>query len=227
LEVPAGTLTRAEGDVHPFGNPHYLTDPLNGKIVAETVAAALSRARPAHAAYFAQRKQAFAHALDEAIFGSALVDLVGSKKLDRLTRSGELTKFLADQREGGTPLADKLGGWLGRMQPLRGAKLVFYHKSYSYFVERFGLIADAYVEQKPGIQPGPEHLAALVAQMRRDHVPIVATHPFYDSKIAKLVADKGGAKLVVLPLNVGGMPGATDYFKFFDVVIESLTRAQK
>src|SRR5437899_2929922 len=34
MEVPTGPVSRAEGDVHPFGNPHYLTDPTNAEIVA-------------------------------------------------------------------------------------------------------------------------------------------------------------------------------------------------
>src|ERR1700740_3617017 len=31
LEIPNGNITRAMGDVHPSGNPHYWTDPENGK----------------------------------------------------------------------------------------------------------------------------------------------------------------------------------------------------
>lgn len=227
LEVPSGTVTRAEGDVHPFGNPHYATDPLNGKIVAATIAAALSRARPSDAAYFADHLKSFQQAVDRAMFGPELLDLVGGKKLDRLARSGELMTFLGNERADGVPLVDKLGGWLGKIKALRGEKLVLYHKSFSYFLDRFGLTAAAYVEPKPGIQPGPEHLAELVTLIRHDHIKVVATHPFYDEKIAKLVADKGGAKLVVLPLSVGGVRGADDYFKFFDVVTNSLLRAAK
>ena len=34
LELPQGQVTRAEGDVHPLGNPHYWLDPENGKTVA-------------------------------------------------------------------------------------------------------------------------------------------------------------------------------------------------
>jgi zinc/manganese transport system substrate-binding protein len=227
LEVPTGTVTRAEGDVHPFGNPHYTTDPLNGKLIAETIAAAFERARPADTAYFEARKKAFIASVDEAMFGKQLVELVGGKKLDRLARAGELEKFLASEAPGGTSLAGKLGGWLAKMAPLRGTKLVFYHKSYTYFVERFGLIVPDYVELKAGIQPGPAHLAELVSAMRRDHIGVLATHPFYDEKIAKLVADKGGARLVVLPLDVGGVKGADDYLKLFDVVTSALTGAGK
>ncbi len=225
IEVPTGQVTRAEGDVHPYGNPHYMTDPLNGKLVAETIAAAFSNARPADAAYFDARKKAFQRAIDEATFGKELVELVGGKKLDRLARAGELEPFLASESASGASLATKLGGWLGKMKALHGAKVVFYHKSYSYFCERFGLAVDGYVELKPGIQPGPSHLAELVTAMRRDGVKLVATHAFYDEKIAKLVADKGGAPLVTLPLNVGGSKGADDYIRFFDVVTDALTRA--
>jgi ABC-type Zn uptake system ZnuABC Zn-binding protein ZnuA len=223
LEVPSGQVTRAEGDVHPFGNPHYLTDPLNGVIVAQTIADAFARARPADGTYFDGRKKAFQNSVYEHLFGKALMELVGGKKLDRLARAGELDKFLGDQSQGGAKL--ELGGWLGKMKPLAGAQVVFYHKSYTYFVERFGLRAENFVELKAGIQPGPSHLADVVSVMRRDKIGILATHPFYDEKIAKLVADKAGAKLVVLPLEVGGVKGASDYLSFFDVVTSTLIGA--
>ena len=38
LEIPQGQITRAEGDVHPLGNPHYWLDPENGKLVAKEIA---------------------------------------------------------------------------------------------------------------------------------------------------------------------------------------------
>jgi zinc/manganese transport system substrate-binding protein len=223
LEVPTGTMTRAEGDVHAFGNPHYTTDPLNGKLIADTIAAALSRARPADSAYFEARKKAFQGRLDDAMFGKELVELAGGKKLERLARAGELEAFLASGST--SDLSAKLGGWAARMAPLRGTKAVFYHKSYSYFIARFGLRVSDFVELKPGIQPGPGHLAELVSTMRRDNVKLLATHPFYDEKIGKLVADKAGARLVVLPLNVAGIKGADDYLKMFDGVVDTLTRA--
>ena len=45
LERPTGTVTRAMGDVHPFGNPHYWLDPENGRIIARAIAARLTHAR--------------------------------------------------------------------------------------------------------------------------------------------------------------------------------------
>jgi zinc/manganese transport system substrate-binding protein len=88
------------------------------------------------------------------------------------------------------------------MAPLRGKKVVFYHRSYSYFAQRFDLSVVGYVELKPGIQPGPSHLADVVTMLTREMVKVVVAHPFNDQKIARIVAEKGGASLVTLPLDV-------------------------
>ena len=59
LEIPQGTVTRAEGDVHPLGNPHYWLDPDNGRRIAKGIAAKLADSDPGDAAYFQQRFQDF------------------------------------------------------------------------------------------------------------------------------------------------------------------------
>jgi len=66
LDIPTGQVTRAEGDVHPQGNPHYWLDPENGKIVAREVADKLSELRPNDRSVFDQRQTAFAGRIDEA-----------------------------------------------------------------------------------------------------------------------------------------------------------------
>ena len=55
LEIPQGQITRAMGDVHPFGNPHYWLDPGNGRRVAQAIQAKLTELSPGDAAYFASR----------------------------------------------------------------------------------------------------------------------------------------------------------------------------
>jgi zinc/manganese transport system substrate-binding protein len=59
LDIPTGTVTRAMGDVHPLGNPHYWLDPDNGRRIAKGLAAKLSEMDPPDAAYFQQRFQDF------------------------------------------------------------------------------------------------------------------------------------------------------------------------
>jgi zinc/manganese transport system substrate-binding protein len=59
LNRPAGTVTRAMGDVHPFGNPHYWTDPNNGRVIARSIARKLSELDPAGSSTYQQNLAAF------------------------------------------------------------------------------------------------------------------------------------------------------------------------
>jgi zinc/manganese transport system substrate-binding protein len=66
LEVPTGQVTRAMGDVHPLGNPHYWMDPENGKRIGKEIADKLSELRPNDKAYFQQQLADFTTRLDAA-----------------------------------------------------------------------------------------------------------------------------------------------------------------
>ena len=63
LEPPT-RIDRSEGDIHPKGNPHYNLDPVNGKVIAETIAAALSRNSPQHQETFQKNLKAYLAELD-------------------------------------------------------------------------------------------------------------------------------------------------------------------
>src|SRR5436190_16722438 len=55
LEIPTGQITRAMGDVHPSGNPHYWLEPGNGRKIAQTIKEKLAQLLPADRAFFEQR----------------------------------------------------------------------------------------------------------------------------------------------------------------------------
>ncbi len=59
LDIPAGQITRAMGDVHPLGNPHYWLEPGNGRRIAEAIRGKFSELSSADAAYFTQRYKDF------------------------------------------------------------------------------------------------------------------------------------------------------------------------
>jgi zinc/manganese transport system substrate-binding protein len=69
LEKPAGTVNRAEGDVHPLGNPHYYADPKNLEVVAHHLAEVFSKLDPANAADYAANAQAFDRKMEESLAG--------------------------------------------------------------------------------------------------------------------------------------------------------------
>ena len=67
LDLPTGEITRAMGDVHPQGNPHYWLDPENGRRMAQAIAAKLAELDAPNGAYYKQRAQDFDARLSAAV----------------------------------------------------------------------------------------------------------------------------------------------------------------
>jgi len=67
LEKPVGTVSRAEGDIHPLGNPHYYTDPKDLEIVADHLAKVFSQLDPANAADYAANAKAFGERMEASL----------------------------------------------------------------------------------------------------------------------------------------------------------------
>jgi len=59
LQRPTTQVTRAMGDVHPYGNPHYWTDPENGRVIARSIAARLTQLDPSGRDTYAKDLAAF------------------------------------------------------------------------------------------------------------------------------------------------------------------------
>ena len=224
LEVPV-TISRLGGDVHPYGNPHYLADPLNAEVVAGTIAAALTAVDPDGAALYEEGRKQFVGRLHEAMFGRELVDMVGGAKLSREAMAGNLDAFLDGTSVGGAPLRSRLGGWLARMQAVKGEAVVTYHRDYTYYVARFGIRDVDNVEPKPGIQPSAKHIQELVAALTGSEVRVILTRPYVEHRSTDLLAEKTGVTVVTLPLEVGGLPGANDFISLYDIVVDQIAEA--
>ncbi|MBM3839552.1 MAG: zinc ABC transporter substrate-binding protein [Verrucomicrobia bacterium] len=121
----------------------------------------------------------------------------------------------------------KLAEWTKRMEPLRGLKVVTYHKSFSYFLERFGLELAGTIEPKPGIEPSPTHINALIPRAKEEGVKLVLVEPCRPRKTPEYVAGSIGAKLLILPTSVGGNAKVKDYIDLFDYDIGQIVEALK
>lgn len=94
LDVPAGPVDRSGGDVHPAGNPHFLTDPARAVDVAAAIAARLSEIDPGGREGFARRLDDFRRRVEVATarWRAELAPLAGH---EILTHHRTLTYFLA------------------------------------------------------------------------------------------------------------------------------------
>ena len=220
LDRPGGPVDRSQGDVHPYGNPHYLLDPVNGIKVAALVRDRLAALRPDQGEKLKSRFAAFAKRVGTALYGDAIASKYDVEKLDVLADAGTLDQFLASQGD-----AAKLGGWLARMKPARGAKAVDDHPIWAYFTRRFGLEVVGHMEPKPGIQPTTKQLGMLVEMMKRDGVKLILASAYYDPRHARFLADQTGAKIANLANQVGARPGTDDYVAMIDYDVEEVLTA--
>ncbi|MFQ5504976.1 MAG: metal ABC transporter substrate-binding protein [Planctomycetota bacterium] len=219
--VPA-TVSRAGGDLHPEGNPHLWMDPVLARAMVRNIAVGLKRIAPEDRERIDKRLASVERRIDESLFGKELVELLGGDVLSRLALNGRLRRFLAEKSFRGRKLADRLGGWLGKAEPLRGKRIVFYHESWVYFADRFGLEVVDHVERKPGIAPSAAHKEKLIAEIREKRVPVIGVLTYYDDSVPRALARETGASVVVLPGTVGAVAEARDYFALVDTVLDRL-----
>jgi ABC-type Zn uptake system ZnuABC Zn-binding protein ZnuA len=184
LEIPRSPLSRAEGDIHLFGNPHYWISPDNAEIIARSIAAKLAELDGDHAEVFQRNLDIFLARLDE-------------KKQE----------------------------WQARLQPFHGRDLVGYHNEWPYFMEFTGLKMDMFLEPKPGIPPGPQHVATVEAFIREHNVPAIVSTSYQPRTSAEQVARKSGIRLLLLCQNVNEISQAADYIALMEYNVEKLAGA--
>ncbi|HSM60538.1 MAG TPA: metal ABC transporter substrate-binding protein, partial [Longimicrobiales bacterium] len=224
LDIPVAA-DRSAGDVHVYGNPHLTTDPLRTVQVARNITTGLKRVAPDRAAVFDAGLERFTDRIHRRLFGDRLVELLGGPTLEQLALKGTLHQFLDQQQYEDHPLTAQLGGWLARAAPFRGRPIICYHKNWAYFEERFDVRCADYVEAKPGIPPTPGHMAQLVRRMKEERIDVLLAASYFDRNKVETVADRGGARLVQVPLSPGARAGVDDYFQLVDTWVGELASA--
>jgi zinc/manganese transport system substrate-binding protein len=181
LDIPTGPVSRAEGDLHPGGNPHFMTDPRRVGRISAALAGKLGQLDPPNAAQYVARAGDFQRRLDAA-----------------------------------------LARWSADLAPVKGRKIFTRHRTMTYFFDWTGLRSAGELEPRPGVPPPPAHLADLVQIAKRDAVKAISVENFYDTKSAEVVARYSGAKIVLIPGDVGGEPGLDTYEKYMEVVVKRI-----
>ncbi len=220
LEVPQGPVDRSLGDLHPAGNPHYLTDPLNAAPVAALIRDRLSELSPDRAAAFQSRYHDFVRRLLERLVGPELADADQPERLVRALQEGRLEVWLAEHAGQG-----RLGGWLGAARAVGGVEAVEDHQLWAYFAQRFGLRLVARLEPFPGIAPTTRHLGQVVEMVRERRVPLLLSSVYFDPRHARWVAERTGARVVRLAHQPGARPGTDDYLATVDYNVKRLIDA--
>ena len=176
-------VSRAYGDVHPEGNPHFATDPHNVLPIARYITKKLSVLDVSQASQYAQN----------------------------------LARFTAHWK-------NYLKSVDSQMSHCRGKKVVQYHELYNYLLKRYGIKAVATIEPLPGIAPSSKHTIELIAKMKKLQIKTILQDPYHEKKTAKFIASKTGAKVVIIPQDVGAVSGTGTLEKFYNTIVQRLCR---
>ena len=218
LDVPTA-ITRAVGDIHIYGNPHFYASPLHLRLALPNLTAALIRVDPVGESYYRKNAETLTGRLEEALYGAALLKAVPAAELDQWVLADDL-----DDRLKKRGLEGQLGGWLKKGAALRGLEVVNYHSKWAYLCQVFGMRVAAQVEPKPGIPPSPRDIMRLADSIKTSHVKLIFDASYYREDHMKRIADAAGIPYVIVPAFAGDQ-GTTDLFGYFDTLLERLVHA--
>lgn len=124
-------------------------------------------------------------------------------------------------------LRAKEAEWGAFKSELGDIGFVAYHNSWPYFCEYFGCRVVDLVEEFAGVAPSPSHVAHLVEHIKIDKIPVIASQPFHDKRLPKLISEKTGCRAIILPTSVGGVPGTDSYESLIEHIARTLIEAAK
>jgi zinc/manganese transport system substrate-binding protein len=124
-------------------------------------------------------------------------------------------------------LDQKIVQWTKALEPFKGTRVMTYHKSFDYFLDRFGFELAGTVEPKPGVEPSPTYINSLLPRVKGAGVKLVMIEPFRPRKTPEYIAQAIGAKLLIVPEKVGANDKVRDYFSLFDYNVAQISAALK
>jgi len=89
---------------------------------------------------------------------------------------------------------------------------VTFHPAWNYFSKRYGLRVAGVIEELPGKEPSPKHVARIVREVKRIGSKVIFAEPQFNPKIAEAIARESGARVLFLD-PIGGQEGRETYMK--------------
>ncbi|MDP7330505.1 MAG: metal ABC transporter substrate-binding protein [Candidatus Marinimicrobia bacterium] len=155
--------------------------------------------------------------------GKRIASLIAQKLSNAAPKSSEL--FYQNLDAFNLQLDNAIIDWEKRFVNLRGKKLIYYHNSWPYFSNRFGLDTVGFLEPKPGITPSPSKLNQIIQLIETETIQVIASETYFSDRAPKFIASKTGVKTVQLAQSVGALAGADSYINLFETNLNLLIKA--
>lgn len=120
----------------------------------------------------------------------------------------------------------RMEDWKKQLAPFRGEGVVTYHKTYNYFLRRFGLYQYGTFEPVPGLPPSANHVAELMRAMQKDKIRAVLVEGIYPRRWPDFLKRQTGIDYVAGPYSVDNLNEGS-YFNYIDKMVSSAVQACK
>jgi zinc/manganese transport system substrate-binding protein len=117
----------------------------------------------------------------------------------------------------------KITEWTKKMSKVKGEPIVFFHSSWIYFADQYGIKIAGYIEPKPGIPPTPSHNADIINLINKGKVKIILMENYYSDAAPNQISQITGVKVLKVPVGVYGMEGINSYIQMMDYIINQIT----
>lgn len=115
--------------------------------------------------------------------------------------------------------------WQERAAPLKGQRFVAHHNSWPYLEAWLGIDIVGFLEPKPGIPPSSTHLAHLLDQLKAAPVRGVIRSGYEDERPSAWLAERTGARAILVPQTIGAVPAAKDLVSLYDAMLDAMLGA--
>ncbi len=115
---------------------------------------------------------------------------------------------------------------LKKSRTFRIKEYVTFHPAWNYFSKRYGLRVAGVIEESPGKEPSPKHIANIIREINRIGSRVVFVEPQFNPKIAEAIAKESGARVLFLD-PIGGQKGRETYIdmmRYNITVMESVMK---
>jgi len=117
--------------------------------------------------------------------------------------------------------------WEKEAAPVKGMKVVVYHKNMTYLDAWLGIREVGEIEPKPGLPPTTAHLSELLGRLEKEPAKAVVRAAYNEPRAVEWLSQQARIPAVMLPFTVGGTDKAKDLFALFDDTIERLVAVAK
>jgi zinc/manganese transport system substrate-binding protein len=118
----------------------------------------------------------------------------------------------------------RLPEWEKMLAAIKGQKVITYHKSFTYFLDRFGLELFDTIEPKPGIEPSPAHIAGLINRAKAAGIKYILIEENRPRRMPDRLAQEIGAQVVVLH-HMPQTAGDARYIAWMRGIVETIQKA--